>query len=165
MTELYDLLIGKICLIILDKHMIIWLFGQSGSGKTTLAHAIKPYYDAIVLDGDEMRATINRDLGFSLEDRRENNLRIARLAGLLHDQGCDVVVSVITPAEDVREEVREMIDPLFIWVHNPDKKEEKDRPFDEPHDDECYELITGKKDTVSLTVKSLLEIINDYYER
>ena len=51
---------------------IFWFTGQSGSGKTTLAYAWNKEFDAIVLDGDEMRESISLEEGFSKEDRRKN---------------------------------------------------------------------------------------------
>ncbi|GAG08278.1 unnamed protein product [marine sediment metagenome] len=83
---------------------IWWLRGESGSGKTTVAKRMLTK-NTVHLDGDEMRATICKDLGFSEEDRRENNLRIARLARLLSDKGFDVVVSTICPYEDLRQQI------------------------------------------------------------
>ena len=66
---------------------IFWLTGQSSAGKTTLAKAAQKKYPNIInLDGDEMRRTICIGLGLSPEGRKENNLRIARLANLLASQ-------------------------------------------------------------------------------
>ena len=74
--------------------MVVWITGQSGSGKTTLAHNLKDTYlpAAIILDGDEMRATISTGADFSKESRIDHNLRVARLAGSLADQGHVVIV-------------------------------------------------------------------------
>lgn len=92
--------------------MIWWIYGESGSGKTTLANSI----NGIHLDGDDMRKTISSDLGFSEEERKENNIRIAKLAKLLENQGYDVVVSTICPYEKLREEVYWITKCRFIKV-------------------------------------------------
>jgi adenylylsulfate kinase len=92
--------------------MIWWFYGESGSGKTTLANQIKGIY----LDADTMRPAICEDLGFSEEDRRKNNKRIARLAKVLNDQGYDVVVSTICPYEDLRKDVYFICKCRFVKV-------------------------------------------------
>jgi len=94
--------------------VIIWITGQSKSGKTTLAK--KMLKDEILLDGDVMRRTINKDLGFSKKDREENNLRIARLAKELDGQGFNVIVATICPYKELREEVRKITGCKFIYL-------------------------------------------------
>jgi adenylylsulfate kinase len=94
--------------------MIWWLYGESGSGKTTLAEKICE--GAILLDADTVRPAICEDLGFSEDDRRKNNKRIARLAKVLDDQGFDVVVSTICPYEDLRKEVYWITKCRFVKV-------------------------------------------------
>lgn len=70
------------------------IYGESGSGKSTLATRLrKP--GTVVLDGDGVRCYINDDLGFSGEDRRENNIRIAKIALYLSLQGFDVIISTV----------------------------------------------------------------------
>lgn len=109
---------------------IIWLTGNSGSGKTTLAYLLKERLNAIVLDGDEMRASISLGAGFSKKDRLEHNLRVARLAKVLHTQGYNVVVSVIAPFQEIRDQVEEIITPYWIYVKGGSKA--KDRPYEPP---------------------------------
>lgn len=65
--------------------MIIWFTGLSGSGKTVYAYYLKKKYDFIVLDGDELRATINSDLGYTIRDKTENGRRMIELCKLLKD--------------------------------------------------------------------------------
>lgn len=93
--------------------MIIWIRGKRKSGKTTLAKELCRKMNAINLDGDEMRSSISTDLGFSDEDRLENNKRIARLAKILEGQGYDVVCSTICP-DHVVEEVFNLTGCKFI---------------------------------------------------
>ncbi|MCK9370977.1 adenylyl-sulfate kinase [Candidatus Dojkabacteria bacterium] len=92
--------------------MIYWIYGQSGAGKTTLANKL----EGIHLDADEIRPAICEDLGYTEEDRKKNNSRIARLAKLLDNQGYDVVVSTICPYEDLRDEVYYICKCRFIKV-------------------------------------------------
>ena len=67
--------------------MIIQIIGLPGSGKTTLAKALMGHTDAIHLNADEVRADLNKDLGFTPEDRIEQARRMGALARLLHAQG------------------------------------------------------------------------------
>lgn len=83
---------------------IYWITGNRGSGKTTLARRLIGLDGGIHLDGDDMRACWK--LGFSQKDRRENNLRTARIAKLLSSQGFNVVVSTICPTEELKTEVK-----------------------------------------------------------
>jgi len=86
---------------------VFWFAGLSGSGKTTLANKLGdlmknqniPFY---ILDGDNLRQTINKDLGFSEEDRIENNRRIVYIAKILMDAGITPIVSTISPNEEIR---------------------------------------------------------------
>lgn len=82
------------------------------------------------LDGDDMRASISTDLDLSREGRVEHNLRIARLAKLLHSQGFDVVVSSICPYRDLRERVWKITGCEFI--HLPGGKTGPEYPFESP---------------------------------
>src|SRR3990167_8980601 len=115
---------------------IIWLTGNSGAGKTTLAESIRQYFREhptapLLLDGDEMRETISRDEGFSPEDRRKHNLRIARLAKLFQSHGFLVIVAVIAPFECVRREIDVLCDPRWIYVKRSGL-ESQDCPYEEP---------------------------------
>jgi len=93
--------------------MITWLTGNSGAGKTTLAHQMRKH--EIILDGDEMRA-VWPGLGLTPKDRREQNLRVARLAKTLELQGFDVIVATICPFKKLREEVQEITGCRFIYL-------------------------------------------------
>lgn len=89
--------------------IIVWLTGLSGSGKTTLAaslrDAIMPTRDVQVLDGDEIRAYLSKDLGYSRADRETNVRRIGFIARLLARHGIVVVVAAISPYASSRDEV------------------------------------------------------------
>lgn len=99
-----------------SKKGIIWLTGNVGAGKTSIAYLLKERLNAVVLDGDELRVSISKDLGFSKEDRDEHNMRVARLAQILHNQGFNVVVSVIAPFQSTRDKITELIDPFWIYI-------------------------------------------------
>ena len=131
--------------------MIIWLTANSGAGKTLVAKAAqKKFPNIIVLDGDEMRNTICKGLGFSKEDRTENNLRIARLANLLQSQGFAVIVSVIAPYEELRQKVTEICHPFWIYVRR-NLPERKDYPYEVPKNPDYVIDNTGasKEDAIN----------------
>ncbi len=93
---------------------VVWLFGRPCAGKTTLANSIHKALvqrdqPAILLDGDELRQGINKDLGFSLPDRHENIRRTAEMARLLASKGFWVICSLVTPTEKLRELVKQTI--------------------------------------------------------
>lgn len=98
---------------------IIWLYGNSGAGKTTLARKIKTS-EIILLDGDELRECWK--LGFSREERWEQNIRIAKIANILAKQGFEVIIATICPYRKLREEITKLINPRWILVeggHEP----------------------------------------------
>ena len=101
---------------------VLWLTGLSGAGKSTLAmRLLRGLTDrgrqAYVIDGDNIRQGLNRDLGFSPEDRAENVRRTAEVARLLADAGLIVVVSLISPSASQRAEARRIIGAGFREVH------------------------------------------------
>jgi bifunctional enzyme CysN/CysC len=101
---------------------VLWLTGLSGSGKSTLAmRLLRALTDrgrlAYVIDGDNIRQGLNRDLGFSAEDRAENVRRTAEVTKLLADAGCIVIVALISPFAAQREEARRIVGADFHVVH------------------------------------------------
>ncbi len=89
----------------------IWFTGLSGAGKTTIAQAVRDQLLAqgrrvYVLDGDLLRTGLNRDLGFSDQDRSENTRRVAEVARLMLDAGVTVLVALISPFEEDRRKAR-----------------------------------------------------------
>lgn len=119
---------------------VFWFTGQSGSGKTTVAKALQRIFDCVILDGDEMRNSISLGAGFSREDRKEHNLRVARLAKTLSAQKT-VLVSVIAPMEEVRKEISEICNPTWVYMKRtmPDREghfyEEPEGYFTVNHDE------------------------------
>ena len=110
-------------------HHAYMFAGASGSGKTTLSAMIT---NAIHLDGDALR-TIWTDLGLSKEDRWEQNLRTARLARVLRNQGHNVVVSTICPYRKLRKEVQAICDCKFIYISGG-KFPTEEYPYEMPGD-------------------------------
>ena len=101
---------------LLNKHRsgLIWLTGLSGSGKSTLAHAVEARLHEMdvrsyVLDGDNIRTGLNKDLGLRPEDRKENIRRIAEVAKILVDAGILVFASFIAPYKESRQFIRELM--------------------------------------------------------
>jgi adenylylsulfate kinase len=93
---------------------VLWLTGLSGSGKSTIANALETRlhangYHTYILDGDNIRHGLNRDLGFSNEDRVENIRRVAEVAKLMADAGLIVIVSFISPFRADRALARTMM--------------------------------------------------------
>lgn len=116
---------GKICGR--EAGQVIWLYGRPCSGKTSISNYMAGSLQAagmpvITLDGDELRQTINRDLGFSAEDRCENIRRAAELALLFALKDYFVICSFITPGRELREMIRQILQPVrlhLVYVDTP----------------------------------------------
>ena len=96
------------------KGMVFWMTGLSGAGKSTLAHAVEfelfqKNYNIIVLDGDVIRTGLCRDLGFSTEERAENNRRIAELAKIMARSGTICLCAFISPSNEARRLAGEIV--------------------------------------------------------
>ncbi|MDP1697422.1 MAG: sulfate adenylyltransferase subunit CysN [Xanthomonadaceae bacterium] len=104
-----------------------WFTGLSGSGKSTIANAVDRQllamgYHTYLLDGDNVRHGLNRDLGFTDEDRVENIRRVAEVARLMTDAGLIVLVSFISPFREERQMARELFasgDFIEAFVDTP----------------------------------------------
>lgn len=105
------------------KSCCIWLTGLSGSGKSTLANRLDQilFHNQVrsyVLDGDNIRHGLNKDLGFSKEDRQENIRRIGEVAKLFVDSGTITITAFISPFSTDRENVRKLFaEGDFIEVY------------------------------------------------
>jgi adenylyl-sulfate kinase len=106
-----------------QKPCVIWFTGLSGAGKSTVANALegelfRKGYHSYLLDGDNIRFGLNKDLGFSDADRVENIRRIGEVAKLFADAGLIVVTAFISPFRADRDMVRKLLpDGEFIEVH------------------------------------------------
>ncbi|MDD5780054.1 MAG: adenylyl-sulfate kinase [Bacteroidales bacterium] len=99
-----------------QRGVMLWFTGLSGSGKSTVAIALERELHrrgrlCRLLDGDNIRAGINANLGFSAEDRRENIRRIAEVAKLFVDTGIITIAAFISPTEEMRSMAAEIIGP------------------------------------------------------
>jgi bifunctional enzyme CysN/CysC len=105
---------------------VIWLTGLPGSGKSTLARALERRLfggggSPVLLDGDTLRAGLNRDLGFSTEDRAENIRRLAEVATHLARNGHIAIVAAVSPSAEDRAAARRIADTAFreVYVATP----------------------------------------------
>jgi bifunctional enzyme CysN/CysC len=119
-----------------QRPSVIWFTGLSGAGKSTIANIVERKLHAngrhtYLLDGDNLRHGLNRDLGFTTADRVENVRRTAEVASLMADAGLIVLVSLISPYRAERRMARDLIGEqqfLEIFVDTPlDVAEERDR--------------------------------------
>jgi adenylyl-sulfate kinase len=96
------------------KGVVIWMTGLSGAGKSTLARRVAELwndaYSVEILDGDEVRESLSKGLGFSKEDRDTNVKRIGFVARLLARNGIVVLASAISPYRQSRDDVRRSIE-------------------------------------------------------
>ncbi len=110
-----------------QRPCIVWLTGLPSAGKSTIANALERRlhsagYHTYVLDGDNVRHGLNKDLGFSSEDRDENIRRIGEVAKLMVDAGLIVICSFISPFARERAAVRGLVEPgefVEVYVDTP----------------------------------------------
>ena len=110
-----------------QKAVTLWFTGLSGAGKSTLAKAVEQRiaalgFQTMLLDGDLLRQGLNRDLGFTEEDRIENIRRIAEVAKLMNDAGLIVLAASISPYRICRQKAAEIIGKdrfVEIYISTP----------------------------------------------
>ena len=110
-----------------QEPLALWFTGLSGAGKTTLANALARRlhdcgYHTYVLDGDNLRRGLNRDLDFSEAARRENVRRVAEVASLMHDAGVMTLVACISPFQAKRDFARSLLPAgrfIEVFVDTP----------------------------------------------
>jgi bifunctional enzyme CysN/CysC len=106
-----------------QQPVTVWLTGLTGAGKTTIAYALERRLfaegrTAFVMDSQNVRLGLNKDLGFSAEDRSENLRRTCEVARLMNDFGMICICSFVAPNEEVRQRIRSGIgDDRFMLVH------------------------------------------------
>ncbi len=110
-----------------QKSKVLWFTGLSGSGKSTIAQGLEKLlfdkgYFIQVLDGDNTRTGINKNLGFSLEDRQENIRRIAEISKLFTETGVICLNSFVSPTLEIRQMAKDIIGKehfIEIFVNTP----------------------------------------------
>jgi bifunctional enzyme CysN/CysC len=110
-----------------QKPAVLWMTGLSGSGKSTIANAVETRLarmnrHTFLLDGDNVRHGLNKDLGFTDADRIENIRRVGEVAKLMTDAGLIVITAFISPFRSERQMVRDMMAPgefIEIFIDTP----------------------------------------------
>ncbi|MCP3921793.1 MAG: adenylyl-sulfate kinase [Desulfobacterales bacterium] len=110
-----------------QKSCLLWFTGLSGSGKSTVAGAVdellfEENYHSYLLDGDNVRYGLNKDLGLSDTDRRENIRRIGEMSRLFVDAGMITICAFISPFIDDRKQVRDLLDAdefMEVYISTP----------------------------------------------
>lgn len=113
--------------LLCQKSVVIWLTGLSGSGKTTIAIGLEQELNkkgilTQLLDGDNIRAGINNNLGFSEDDRVENIRRIAEVAKLFLNCGIVTICCFVSPTHDIRNQAKKIIgenDFFEVFINTP----------------------------------------------
>ena len=105
------------------RGLVAWLTGLSGSGKSTIAQFVdeglsRAGFQTIVLDGDNLRHGLCKDLGFSIADRNENVRRVSEVSRLFLEQGFIVLVALVSPIRETRDQVKHSFaESDFIEIH------------------------------------------------
>lgn len=168
------------------KGLVIWCTGLPCSGKTTLSREIEKYFRSKGLpiqrlDGDVVRTTISKDLGFSKEDRDKNIERMSYIAQMLSDNGVNVVSAFVSPYQEMRDFTRSLCKKYIeVFVDCSVKKcKERDTkgmyakaecgeitdftgvqdPFEIPENPEV--IVNTEKETIEESLKK----ITDYIEK
>ncbi len=168
------------------KSCVLWLTGLSASGKSTIAHALdknlhRTGIHSYVLDGDNVRHGINKDLGLSPEDRKENIRRIGEVSKLFVDAGILVLAAFIAPYREDRRVVRELMEKgqfieVFVKcsISECEKRDPKgfyrrarsgeieqftgiSAPYEEPENSEI--ILETDKDSTEENVKQILNYL------
>ena len=108
--------------LISQKGLCIWLTGLSGSGKTTIAKNVsyelhRKGYLTQLLDGDNIRLGINKNLSFNIEDRLENVRRTAEIAKLFIQNGIITICCLVSPTEEIRGLAKKIIGQKVFLLH------------------------------------------------
>jgi adenylylsulfate kinase len=170
------------------KSCVIWFTGLSGSGKSTIANALEKCLldkgiSSYLLDGDNIRHGLNKNLGFSPEDRKENIRRIGEVAKLFVDAGVIACTAFISPYVEDREQARSLVEENeFIEIYvkcNLDECEKRDpkglykkaregiikeftgisAPYEEPLNPEI--VLENDKNTIEESVNQVLEYLTE----
>ena len=172
-----------------QKGVVIWCTGLSGSGKSTVANEVANKLHSMghltyVLDGDNIRHGLNKDLGFSPEDRNENIRRISEVACLFADAGVIAITAFISPYRKYRNFCRELAGKgRFIEVYAKaslatcEKRDPKglykkaregiikdftgiNAPYEEPENPEL--IIDTDKETIEESIEKVMKVLNEF---
>lgn len=104
-----------------QKAVVLWMVGLSGSGKSTIAKGLEKKlhsegFFTELLDGDNLRVGVNKNLGFSVEDRQENIRRATEVAKLFYNAGVITVCSFISPTKEIRAMAKEILGDAMVEV-------------------------------------------------
>ncbi len=110
-----------------QRGIVLWFTGLSGSGKSTIAEGLEKLlfskgYFVQVLDGDNTRTGINKNLGFSIKDREENIRRVAEISKLFIDSGVICINSFVSPTIEIRQKAKDIIGSenfIEVFVNTP----------------------------------------------
>ena len=173
-----------------QKALTIWMTGLSGSGKSTVANALEKKLfsmgkHTMILDGDNVRMGLNKNLGFGEKDRIENIRRIAEVSKLMNDAGLIVLTAFISPYRKDRRKAKEIIGDNFIEVYVATPLEECEKrdvkglykaaregkifdftgissPYEAP---EYPDVVVGENgQSVEECVDAILEGLKDYFD-
>ncbi len=136
--------------------MIIQIIGLPGSGKTTLATELVSRINGIHLNADEVRADLNKDLGFSPEDRIEQSRRMGALARLLDKQGHIVVVDFVCPTQTTREAFGKADAIIWVYTLAESRFEDTNKMWEDPFN---WDMVVLSKDAESYA-KSIIKKFN-----
>lgn len=121
MDDLFPTVTGSKNSLLKQRGIVVWLLGLSGAGKSTIATLLEKElttngYFSVLLDGDNLRSGINKNLSFNSEDRAENIRRAAEIAKILVSNNIITICSFITPLQDHRNLAREIIGDDYFEV-------------------------------------------------
>lgn len=171
----------------LVKGLTLWLTGLSGSGKSTVAENLakklkesNPDFPLEVIDGDEIRKHVCKDLGFTREDRLINVERIAYIAGVISKHGILTIVPVIAPYKEAREKARSLSENFAEVYIKASIETVKDRdvkglyekaikgeiknftgisdPYDEPENPEL--VLNTEEENIEESISKLIDFLN-----
>lgn len=164
------------------RNFTLWLTGLPCSGKTTIISELLKTINAARIEGDMIRQSLSKDLGFSKEDRAENLRRAAILAKIFNEFGVNVIAGFVSPYEDIRKRVKRIVEESgrFILVYVKCSIEECMRrdvkgmyskakkglipnftgysdPYEEPENPDI--VVDTEKETVSESVNKILDFL------
>ncbi|MDR2510639.1 MAG: adenylyl-sulfate kinase [Spirochaetaceae bacterium] len=106
-------------------HKLVWITGLQGAGKSTIAREVfsrasAVHTNTLLLDGDDIRAVFGNDLGYNVEDRKENAWRVARLCKYLYEQKMNVICATVSLYREIHEFIySNFTAPLVVYIDVP----------------------------------------------